>query len=127
MHREVRIALPITLLGITEPGVANYLPVDFLFLPERQRTQGFREYLERRDANGHLAGARSEQRSCDSDDVAEIELMEERISIAAELIPAEVELNSAGRICQVGERGFSVRTPRDNASGYADGRPVPVM
>ena len=93
------------------------LAVDDLFLSERQRAQRLREQLERLDAHGHLAGARAEQRPRHADDVAEVEMLDDRITIVAERVLPEVQLDAPRLIGEVRERRLAVRAPRHDATG----------
>ena len=48
MHREIGVALAISLLRIGESGMPHHLPVDDFFLAERKRPKRLREQLDRR-------------------------------------------------------------------------------
>ena len=88
MHREIGVALAVPLLGIRESGVANRHAVHDLLLPERQRAKRLRQQLHLGHPHRHFAGARSEQRARDADHVADVEQIERRVRLVAQLRPS---------------------------------------
>ena len=119
MHREIGVPLAVPLLRIRESRVANrYAIHDFLF-PERQRPQRLRQQLHLGRPHRDFAGASAEQRASDSDHVADVEQVERRIRLVAQLVFLEVELNAAAVVGQVREGRLAVRTPGHDAAGNA--------
>ena len=82
MNGEICVPLTITLLGIGEAGMPHDLPVHLFFLSERQRPKRFGEQLDAIDAHRHLTRPRTKQRTVHSDDVAEIEVREQRVALS---------------------------------------------
>ena len=70
-----------------------------------RRAQALREQHPARDAQGELAGPRLERGALDADDVAEVECEELGVAVA-EVVGARLELELAGAVDEVEERGL---------------------
>src|ERR1051325_45424 len=92
--------------------------VDHLFLAKGQRSQRFREQLHAVDTDGRLAGLGAEERTVYADDVPEIEMGKHRECAFPQLVLPEIELDFAGRICEMSESSLAVRAPGDYPPRY---------
>src|SRR5882762_5520038 len=119
MHCQVRVTLSVTLLRIGESRVANDVTVDLFFLAEWQRPERFGQYLDSSHPHCDFTGPSSEQRAVYTDDVAKIEMREQRIHLLAQLILLEVELNLSGGVGKVRKGRLAVRPPGYNPASQA--------
>src|SRR5882762_4515800 len=119
MHCQVRVTLSVTLLRIGESRVANDVTVDLFFLAEWQRPERFGQYLDSSHPHCDFTGPSSEQRAVHTDDVAKIEMREQRIHLLAQLILLEVELNLSGGVGKVRKGRLAVRPPSYNPASQA--------
>ena len=119
MDGEIRVALPVALLGVGEPGVPHHLPVHHLLLPERQGAQRLREQRDLRRAHRHLARPRAEERPLDADDVADVQRLHQRPTLLAQRVAPEVELDPAARVGEMREGGLAMAAPGDEPAGHA--------
>ena len=114
MHGEIRVALPIALLGIGESRMphASRRPRS---PPCRTAAGAATSRASPRPSTrtGHLARARAKQRARHADDVADVEQLERAVRVVAQLVLAEVELDAADVVGEMRERRLAVRaTPR---------------
>src|SRR5688500_11809120 len=123
MDREVGVPLAVALLGVAESRMTDDLAVDDLLLAERQRSQRFRQQAHIVHTHRRLARARPEERAGDADDVAEIDVLEERIAVA-EVVPPEVELDASALVPEVGEGRLAVPAQRDETTGEPHDRAI---
>src|SRR5688572_2929603 len=97
----------------------NNFAVDYLFLAERERAQRLRQQLYMLHANRDLACTCAKKGAGYADDITDVEQLQLRKDLFAQLVPAEVELQATLRIGQMRKYGLAVRTPRHNAAGHA--------
>ncbi len=91
-----------------------------LLLSERQRSQGLRQQRHRFDAHGDLTGSRAEQRTGHSDHIAEVEQVDQREDVVAQIVATEVELNAGPLIGEMAEHRPAVRTPGYESTSDSD-------
>ena len=106
---QVELAVPVARLDVGEPVVLV-----------GRRPQRLREQLPRVDAQRQLAAAGAERRALDADQVAEVEV-DQRLVGVAEHVLARVELDPAGAVDEVEERGLAVAAPRAQPPGEPHG------
>ena len=81
-----------------------------------RRAQRLAEHLELLDAQRHLAVAAAHRRAVDADQVAEVERRQQLEALLAEDVHAGVQLDLAGAIDEVEERGLAGAAARGDAS-----------
>ena len=72
-----------------------------------QRTQALGEQRELLGSDGELAGLGAEDLALDADDVADVELLEGRVLLVSELVPADVDLDVALVVAKMREAGLA--------------------
>src|SRR6266550_180503 len=119
MHCQVRVTLSVTLLRISESRVADDVTVDLFFLAKWQRPERFGQYFDAIHPHCDFTGPSSKQRAVNADDIAKIEMREQRIHLLAQLILLEVELNLSGGVGKVRKGRLAVRSPGYNPARQA--------
>ena len=120
MYREVRVSLAVPLLRIGKARVPDESPLEPLFLAEGQRTERLGQQRHRFHPHGDLAGPRAKHRPGHPDHVAQVEQVDEREYLFAEIITAEVHLDPRPLVCQMAEHRLPVRAPCDQPARNSD-------
>ena len=107
VHDQVDVALPVARLDVLEP-------VPLL----GQRAQRLGQERQRLHRHRQLAGARAHHLAGDADEVAQVQLGEER-EVVAELVGPRVELDPPGLVHEVGEARLAVVAQGHDAAGQA--------
>src|SRR6185437_4138920 len=100
VRREIRVPLSGAEFGIRELAVPDALRVLFA---QRERPERFGEERQLLDAERDLAGLGREERAGHADDVAQVEQLDEVVTLTQE-VRLEVELDLAGRVLEMRER-----------------------
>ena len=100
------------------PAVAR-LDVGQAVVLVRRRAQRLGEHLKAVDAQRQLAAAGAHGGAVDADQVAEVERCQPREGLLAEHVKARVQLDLAGAVDEVEERGLARTAPRGDAPGDA--------
>ena len=113
VHNEVHIAL----------AIAHFLigkAVELL----GQGPQGFTQQGDVLGPDTHLALFRAEHGALNTDDVADVVLLEAVIFVQVHLVPAGIELDAAGLILQIAEGDLAHAALGHEAAAYGDGLPL---
>ena len=121
VDNQVEIPLAVAHLGIGE-GVER--PAVLLF-DDGQRADRFRQHGETAAVHRQFAGVGEEREALDAHEVADVEqffedrVVERRIAFGADVVAADVDLNTARVVLQFEERGAAHDAARHDASGDA--------
>src|SRR5690606_20994239 len=126
VHGEVRVALPVALLGVGKAAIALdgavFKPA---FLDDGQRAQRLGDEPEARRQHGHFAAAGAHHRALDLDEVEQVDVVVvERLRLLADLVDAQPDLHAARAILDLPPRRLALRAVGNHAPGdrYRDGR-----
>ena len=114
VHRQIHIPLAIKRFGIGHLTVL--LPLRIL-LPQRQRSQGFREKLAFLHLDRDFFGARFEQRTLHTDEITQVQKFDQFVRVFANIVPPKIKLYLARTVAEMEERRLAVLPHRDNAPG----------
>ena len=113
VHDHVQIPLAIAQVGVLEA-------VELL----RQRVQALREQRDLPGVHGHLAQARAEHRAADADHVSEVEVLEARVGVLADVVRPDVDLYLAVAVEEMREARLAHHAARHHAPGDGHFRPL---
>ncbi len=116
MDRQVGVALPVADLGIGQPAVGGDPALGDLRLPPGERPERLRQDLEALHPHRDLAHPGPEQPAPNAEVVVQVQELHQAVAVSQD-VAAEVHLQPAGRVLQVGERGLALRAERDHPPG----------
>ncbi len=123
VHGEVGVPLAVARLHIRKRRMDHPLArLADLRLPEGERPQALREEAHRLHPDRRLPRLRAEERPLDADPIAQIEQGEPGVGLCAERALAEVQLEAARPVGDLGEGRLPVRPPGDDPARDADPR-----
>src|SRR5690349_5435081 len=108
MNSQIRVPLPVPLLRVGESRVPNDLSVYDFLLAVRQGAKRFGEHLHRVDPYGDFTSSRAEERTRHSDHVADVEKLQCRVALFAQVVFSKVELDASARVCEVRKGSLSM-------------------
>ena len=123
MYREIGVALAVAHLGVLQSTVGDGTLVGLLHLAAGQRAEGLGQDGHRHRPDGHLTGARPEERAGHPDVIVQVEEHDQVILARQELL-FQVELDAAARVFEMGEGGLALRTQGHQPPGERDHRSV---